>query len=190
MNRFSSPESIVLYLNKDTYRGNIHNSTGPAIVQGLNDDIEMDPKHREKYQDVFGNLEPDRFISEGSYGEAGLIAEDFLMVDEDLEKAVLIQSKSYGESKEHEKEQIEGYLSYLRGNKEKLFDKVEESYVVRAKASGIETPRTDFPQVENGISQEILENNTVRIYADIQQVKPDLGDITQNITEGMKQFRF
>lgn len=189
MGEFHEPESIALYLNEDTYRGNIHNSTGPAIVHGLNGDIDMAPGDREQYEKVFGGLEPDHFISEGSYDEQGLIAEDFLMIDKDQERAVLLQSKSYGKDVEHEVEQIERYLSYLRGNDERLYSKVDGSYIVRARASGIEDPQFDFPQVEDGIGQEIWEDDsTVRIYAEISQVVPELGDINQKVTDGMKSF--
>jgi hypothetical protein len=180
---------IALYLNEDTYRGNIHNSIGPAVVHGIKGNIEMAEQHERRYDEIFGELDPDRFISEGSYGQQELVAEDFLMIDDEQEQSVVLQSKSYEDCYQDEVKQIEAYLSYLRGKERLLYDQIDGCFIIKAHAAGIENPQHDFPQVEKGIEQEIWENDrTVTIYADIYQVEPELEDIKEKVSDAFGIF--
>jgi hypothetical protein len=154
---------IPLFLNRETYAGDLHASIGTAIENGLEND---------EY-DVF-DLDPDYMIPEGSYHESRLIAEDWLFVDEDAEDAIFIQGKSYKpktELTDSEINQVDAYRSYLSWRAQDIEQMLNGGYVVHARAAGVKDPGEDFAEMEEGIRDAVMSGEELKIYADVYEIE-------------------
>lgn len=186
MGELREQKEVELYLNEPSYRNSIHDSIGPSIANTLNGNLDdLDSEILEEHRDVFGHIEPDTVLSEAAYNEGGLAVEDWILIDEDREEAILIQGKSYPVETHSQTQQVDGYLSYLRPKKSELYRMLEGNYIVQVNASGISDPGKDFAKLEEGVRQAVRNGDTVKFYADVYEVEDTTSDTIEGIENAL-----
>ncbi|WP_347722259.1 hypothetical protein [Candidatus Nanohalococcus occultus] len=165
---FEEPLKIVLEINEDTYRGNLHGSIGPAFVYGIEEQESYFPPE-------FPELNIDSMREETAIGEKPVTVEDWLLTDEENNSHYLVQGKSYGNSEsdlEFGRNQLYDFAAEFRTMETDVYDNIEDMFLVVAHPSGVKNPRTDFSKVENGIEKAVSDGEEARIAADVYRFQP------------------
>lgn len=168
-------DPMILEINEDTYKGDLHSSIPPAFAYKLRSSRSDDSYG---VTGTLADFEPDRMIQEQDFHNNGIVAEDCLMYDSDRDSYILVQGKSHYGNKWKGVNQLANEAPTLRLRDREIYEKLEGLYLVAARPSGVKNPRTDFDKVERGIREEVGMGENARVAADVYEIVPEAWELS------------